>query len=383
MIRALTQSSANGSIVANSPIVSSSEEFAGDHFFRAPDEQIAYALAHSLADFGFAKVGARPFDAAWLVHAIDDGPYEDDDGGRRWFAAVTRHATAIAQQYACPWFTGSTFPISHDWTLVEDSPLMILNPGARPVVEPPPTVTAPADTPLGLHAAGILAVQPPLVGLHEIGWADLEHAHGSAADVPRLLEILAQFDDPQWSAALSELVGDDLLHQGNCYSATAPALAFFVELITCGQGTPDQRHHLLRDLLWGAARHASRVAHDIEDPDAEAAHVVVGLYAHRLFDLWDYECPAMRYLLAGLACLYPERAQSLRPRVRDFARSLEGSRQGAYLSLVELVLDGDEEAIGQAIEEIAQWRAGEVDDLLDGDSTIAARHLVAQAIVFA
>ena len=52
-----------------------------------------------------------------------------------------------------------------------------------------------------------------LAGLDDIDWARLEHAHGSAADVPDLIRALA---DPsgEWSASLDELFADDLVHQG-------------------------------------------------------------------------------------------------------------------------------------------------------------------------
>ncbi|ASO21530.1 hypothetical protein FHR81_003173 [Actinoalloteichus hoggarensis] len=60
-----------------------------------------------------------------------------------------------------------------------------------------------------------------LSGLDAVDWARLKHGHGSADDVPGLIRALAA-DPDDWAEVLDELIGDDLLHQGSCYSACPP-----------------------------------------------------------------------------------------------------------------------------------------------------------------
>lgn len=66
--------------------------------------------------------------------------------------------------------------------------------------------------------------------LHEIDWASLEHAYGSAEDVPSLL-INLQSDNPNVrSQSYHELFGN-IWHQGTIYSATAYAVPFLFDLL--------------------------------------------------------------------------------------------------------------------------------------------------------
>lgn len=75
---------------------------------------------------------------------------------------------------------------------------------------------------------------PPLRGLEEIPWATLSHAHGSAEDVPLLLQGLLDADEVVRSGALDELY-DKICHQGSVYDASVPATFFLLRLL----GSPD------------------------------------------------------------------------------------------------------------------------------------------------
>ncbi len=130
--------------------------------------------------------------------------------------------------------------------------------------------------PLGLTPDHAEDVPVGLSGLDEIPRAELRHAHGTADDIPDLLRALADpFGD--WDQILDELFGDNRLHQGTCYSATAPALPFLMRLIASGALPARERLDLYPWLLIVAARRPRRGRR----PDAPFRGVVPGRPPHR------------------------------------------------------------------------------------------------------
>ena len=85
-----------------------------------------------------------------------------------------------------------------------------------------------------------------LQGLDDIPWADLEHAYGSAADVPGLLRQLLDPDPKVRSHALQHLYSN-VFHQGTRYPATPYVVPFLIEL--CTNPAVPRRGDLLR--FWG------------------------------------------------------------------------------------------------------------------------------------
>ncbi len=82
-----------------------------------------------------------------------------------------------------------------------------------------------------------------LEGLH---WAELEHAYGSAADVPEMLRRLASSNEEE-SGEAWEFLNSAILHQGDFYSATEAVLPFLIHLATT---LPGQRSRLLDYLAF-------------------------------------------------------------------------------------------------------------------------------------
>ncbi|MEU9040453.1 MULTISPECIES: HEAT repeat domain-containing protein [unclassified Kitasatospora] len=68
-------------------------------------------------------------------------------------------------------------------------------------------------------------------GLHDIDWARLSHAYGSAEEVPDLLAALASPDEQERADALDHYYSA-VLHQGSIYSATTATLPFLIELVS-------------------------------------------------------------------------------------------------------------------------------------------------------
>ncbi|MFC7590939.1 hypothetical protein ACFQYP_50080 [Nonomuraea antimicrobica] len=194
---------------------------------------------------------------------------------------------------------------------------------------------------------------------------ELGHAHGSAADVPGLLRELADGTE-EWDEVLDELFGDNLLHQGDCYEATAPALPFLTELIVADVVPARRRRELY---LWlvvaGGRRNDNLVAFadlalDEEEPLRTGAWTeevfrTVGDQVPVLLDRWEVEPPGIRFVLAVLAAQHPGHGVRVADRIAAMAAELDGTQQGAYLRLaVELVRGRDERALALA-SEIIGW----------------------------
>jgi hypothetical protein len=77
-----------------------------------------------------------------------------------------------------------------------------------------------------------------LEGLGEIDWVVLEHAYGSASDMPELIRALRAPAASVRKKALHSLYGN-IFHQGTRYEASAYAVPFLVELLT-DPTTPDR-----------------------------------------------------------------------------------------------------------------------------------------------
>jgi HEAT repeats len=72
----------------------------------------------------------------------------------------------------------------------------------------------------------------PLDGLDRVDWASLQHAYGSATDVPGMLRELAS--EGEASHAFDQLFGS-LNHQGSVYSATSAAIPFLIQILEDGR----------------------------------------------------------------------------------------------------------------------------------------------------
>jgi hypothetical protein len=85
-----------------------------------------------------------------------------------------------------------------------------------------------------------------LQDLDAVPWADLEHAYGSAADVPALLRKLLDPDPKMRTQVLWTLCGN-VFHQGTRYPATPYVIPFLIEM--CASPAVPNRGDLLR--FWG------------------------------------------------------------------------------------------------------------------------------------
>ncbi|MFG3526943.1 hypothetical protein ACGF8B_09360 [Streptomyces sp. NPDC047917] len=115
-------------------------------------------------------------------------------------------------------------------------------------------------------------------------WADLQHAYGSAADVPGHLRALAGESEEAASEAVSELYGS-ILHQGSVYGATARAVPYLARLAGAGCRTED-----LVVLLGGIAEGGA----DGGDSDEAACRAAVVGELALILTIVDAEAPGLR-----------------------------------------------------------------------------------------
>ncbi|MGC5311658.1 hypothetical protein [Micromonospora zamorensis] len=366
---------------------------AGTHEFVVPDDTHAHQLADALASHGFAYVtGRKSRRGGWVVTAVDDGPYPADATGHRMIEAVGRAAAVIARQHGGYAEGGSRCDVSQLQIIRgPDAPIVCTNPGARPptptiVVVAPPPATALALTPDHAEDKPI-----DLSGLDEVPWPELGHAHGDAEDIPGLLRALADpFGD--WDQTLAELFGDDLLHQGTCYSATAPALPFLSRMIASGALPARQRLDLCVWLLYAADRwadgllaDADRAAVEGRPPQPQAwtldVHLAVDELVPALLTRWETEPPAVRFALACLAALFPHHGRQIGDRITSMAQGFDGTEPGAYLRLAEaLVHTRDDEALAVATDIVAWEESHDPDWLNAADLVVGVRagHVLAE-----
>ncbi|MET9660010.1 hypothetical protein ABZY11_24560, partial [Streptomyces sp. NPDC006510] len=115
-------------------------------------------------------------------------------------------------------------------------------------------------------------------------WADLQHAYGSAADIPDHLRALAGGSEDAASEAVSELYGS-ILHQGSVYGATARAVPYLAQLAGAGYRTED-----LLVLLGGIAEGGA----DGGDSDEAACRTAVVGQLPLILTTADAEDPGLR-----------------------------------------------------------------------------------------
>jgi hypothetical protein len=306
--------------------------------------------------------------------------------------AVGRAAALVARQHGGYPEGGSRCDVSMLQILRgHDAPIVCTNPGARPptpsivVVDPPPAV------PLALTPDHAEDTPIELSDLDEIPWTDLGHAHGSAEDIPDLLRALADpFGD--WDQTLDELFGDNLLHQGTCYSATAPALPFLACMITSGALPAKQRLDLYVWLLIAADRWAAGLLADADRAAVEGrppqpaawsldVHVTVDEQVPGLLTRWETEPPALKFALACLAALFPHHGRQIGDQITSMAQEFNGTRPGAYLQLAEaLVHTRDDHALASATD-IVSWDESHDSDWLDATGlaiAVKAGHVLAK-----
>ncbi|MCU1643818.1 MAG: hypothetical protein JWN03_4093 [Nocardia sp.] len=329
---------------------------AGIQEFSSPDKEKAVAVAEALSAYGFERVVVQPLrysfrpdmePAGWRILAVDEGPYDEGKLGDYQLGIIGRNASAIAEQIGARW-------VRPYWDVGElerpgtGEQSTFVNPGARPPV-PSIQITI-RSSPAGFN------------GLDDVEWTQLSHAYGSAEDIPGLLRELLE-DHWNWDKLLNELFFGYLVHQGTCYSASAPALAFAAKLTEPGTLPADQRCTLYQHLRLAVGEWTERQVAAIRAdhqpplrPDDEWAKAVVdsiGAELPAMLGRWNIEPPMNKYNLAILAAVFPDHGRLATEQVGAFASALRGTRHGPYLGLAAASLRGNDREVQDHLAEIA------------------------------
>ena len=172
-----------------------------------------------------------------------------------------------------------------------------------------------------------------LDGLNDISWETLNHAYGSAEDVPDLIRALVNESDDIRDNTLYTLYSN-LWHQGTVYQATAYAIPFLIELLTVPQVTrkydiliylahlavgnsyldthdktflANDRHDVYQTRLETELDYVKRTHHAVRDG--------IDVYFQLLFDSQEelYTRMAVPYLLAS----FPEEQATIIPQLKQ------------------------------------------------------------------
>lgn len=345
--------------------------------YLVPDEGRARTLVEAFAELGFPLIAAGPYRPNRYVTDPDAGADDWDvtifdtehgaaDERSEWNRYVLEQAArALAREHGGFLRTTLNFAPdqTHAMTDTRNAVLEHRRPGTWPTlpVASAPIAPAPASLPFTVVKPAGTAID--LDGLGDVRWSELSHAHGSATDVPDLIEALAEgFGD--WAPVLDELVGDDILHQGSCYSATGPAMPFLARLITSDALPFHQAMDVYDVLLYAATRHSADLLADADRAAARhrslrpaewsaAVYEAVGTCVPALLKRWDHESEPTRVVLAALAGLYPDHGAAATDEIRAMAETYAGTDVGTFVALILALISGKSELAEQHAQSLA------------------------------
>lgn len=353
-----------------------------------PDRAAAERLAEALAAFGFAQVAARPLPPqafgplpgmSWEVQAVDEGRYPRSLAGYRQQGAVERRACAIARAHGGLPILIVRFCRDVPSLQRAGPPILRLNPGSRPPVLLVRTLPAPPPGQLSLTPDSPVRVliRPDSLGLDAVPWQQLTDAYGPAAAIPALITGLAR-GRRNWKSGFDDLIFNRLVHQGTCYSATAPALVALARLAESGALPAAKRRDIYLALQWSAwqscadiidASDAAAACGREPQPSKWAAQVkeAVSSVTPGLLARWASEPSACRLALAVLAATFPDHGQAVARQMAVMADEYAGTQTGAFTRLAHQLVSRDMVGAMSTAAEIACWN-DRISDTTDDES---------------
>jgi len=203
-------------------------------------------------------------------------------------------------------------------------------------------------------------------GLDRIDWASINHAYGSAEDVPELLRHLVSSDPEEREMALGGMYGA-VHHQGDIYDCTIASIPFLLEAVA-NPKVPDRGGILGLLASIGGADTPSLDYHPDDGDDAESDDRTLGFQNPRIAHeavLAEYNTylalltdpdPAVRQKIPEVLSACWEQARRIIPALQD--RLISETDQQSRIQLIE--------AIGALADRAAKGQTGRVD--IDGVS---------------
>ncbi|WP_404381590.1 hypothetical protein LL946_13820 [Knoellia locipacati] len=352
--------------------------WAQTHQVTLPDRESADRVADALAERGHALVAVREVDWAqkdpksgwfgrppirpaeqghWDVSSVATGPLPDDD--ERWWHAqedvAVRRIARTHGGHSAGSGGGDTATVLRTFTRVGlvhelDEATVRERRGAAFDGTTPRDASA-ADT--GTSGTGApddgtteddlsnAPGEPVRLDLAPgLDWTTLDHAYGSASDVPDVLAGLAA-NDERWSEHLDTLVGS-VNHQGSTYSSTAPAMGAIAGLAAARALSPRRRLDLFHKLfLAGVCADLATARGSRPGPHDEPTRRAVAEATPDLVGLWPTVSRPERRLLLLLAALAgstsaPAGAEELTDDASRLALAMVRDEDAAATLLVRL-----------------------------------------------
>lgn len=233
--------------------------------------------------------------------------------------------------------------------------------------------------------------------LDKIPWDRLEHAYGSAADVPGLLRTLASEAPADRERASWELFGN-IHHQGTVYEASAAAVPFLARIAIEAEPLTDDERAMIIVLLGAIAGGSSAVVVDQRvirgglTPERRSAVERGKAHVQAARDAAARTLPELHRALAGrsaeidwwlvaLASQVPEAGRPLLGLMADLRRTINDANLSAGLGLTMAMIEGR-----LTVDDLDR-AAGFDPDLLpmvdpDGSSTLEHRARIVAHILF-
>jgi hypothetical protein len=173
-----------------------------------------------------------------------------------------------------------------------------------------------------------------LENLSTIDWTSIQHAFGTAGDIPALLHALLSPQQAERQQAIEEL--DNLIyHQGTLYEATVYVAPFLVELLETPK-TPDKENivALFANLTYKSPEDCS----GRERQWAQALHIIVERNINLLYPYLEANEPTVRWIIAYTLALFPQhRSISLPLLERAFSLERQSDvKEGIGEAIVKL-----------------------------------------------
>lgn len=187
--------------------------------------------------------------------------------------------------------------------------------------------------------------------LDSIRWAELHHAYGPAADVPKQLRGLIASDAKTRDTALWELFGN-IWHQGTVYEATAHAVPFLWEiLVSAADCDRAGIAHLIGQIACGGGYHDDDNPNNRWEDWTRAASAAVQQGLAAAVPLLTSDDPTLRVMTVHIFACFPEDAVQNLPYVRaGLAREKTAARRAAFG--IALALLGEVRAEAFAMETV-------------------------------
>ncbi|MEV4139950.1 hypothetical protein AB0J72_48295 [Dactylosporangium sp. NPDC049742] len=148
-----------------------------------------------------------------------------------------------------------------------------------------------------------------LSGLHDVDWASMHHAYGSAEEVPSLLEALRSPNAEVRGQALSDFY-NKVHHQGDVYRSTTASLPFLLDLVS-DPAAPD-RHEIVALLVSIGEVAVERCEIDDVDADFVGAAAFLREHAEAFVELaGDAACLVRQAAIPGLGLLLADANRAL------------------------------------------------------------------------